>query len=315
MIAPKVSSRAVSGLAVSGVTAAVSGVSVFVNSYGVHSVRSPAVYTTGKNFFAATFLLVFALITRTAYFRKGETEGGGALSSSVPRGWRLVALAYVAIVGGGVAFVMFFDGLARTSPVPAAFLHDTLVVWVALIAWPVLGNRLSSWNVIAIGLLVVGLVASGGGIGSLVVNSGNALVLGATVLWAAETVVIKELLSGLSPNALGVVRMGGGLTVLVTYLGITGQLGPLFSLDADALRWTVITGLLLGAYVASWMFALSRARAIDVTSILVASAVVTAILQAVVQHKDLAQEAWGLALIGVGTVAAVVATRRKVVYV
>ena len=51
-----------------------------------------------------------------------------------------VGLAYVGIIGNGLAFVIFFNGLARTTATPAAFLHDTLVIWVitagtALVAW------------------------------------------------------------------------------------------------------------------------------------------------------------------------------------
>lgn len=299
-----------SGLVFAGLTAAVSGVSVFVNSYGVRSVTSPAVYTTGKNFFAAVLLVAFALVARSTrlFARPPLAE---AKPSALSGGWRLAALGYVAIIGGGVAFVMFFDGFARTSAVPAAFLHDTLVVWVAIIAWPALRERLSKWNVIAIAVLVVGLVASSGGVGSLVVNSGGALILGATVLWGLETVVIKKVLRGFDPANLGVVRMGGGLTVLIAYLAITGQLGALVGLDANALRWVVVTGVLLGAYVASWMVALSHARAVDVTSILVSSAIVTAVLQAVVQHKDLRPQAWGLALVAVGSLAVVVSAKRR----
>jgi drug/metabolite transporter (DMT)-like permease len=302
-----------SGLVLAGLTAAVSGVSVFVNSYGVHSVTSPAVYTTGKNLFAAVLLVAFAIVARSTrlFSRSPLAEAKPPALSS---GWRLAALGYVAIIGGGVAFVMFFDGLARTSAVPAAFLHDTLVVWVAIIAWPALRERLSKWNVIAIAVLVVGLVAASGGVGSLVVNSGSALILGATVLWGLETVVIKKVLAGFDPANLGVVRMGGGLTVLIAYLAITGQLGALVGLDANALRWVVFTGVLLGAYVASWMAALSLARAVDVTSILVSSAIVTAVLQAVVQHKNLQPQAWGLALVAVGSLAVVVSAKRRSAY-
>ena len=45
---------------VAGVTALVSGVSVFVNSYGVHSFSSPALYTTAKNMAAVLFLALVA---------------------------------------------------------------------------------------------------------------------------------------------------------------------------------------------------------------------------------------------------------------
>jgi drug/metabolite transporter (DMT)-like permease len=308
----RLSGGALSGLVFAGLTAAVSGVSVFVNSYGVHHVASPAVYTTAKNLVAAVVLLAVFAVVRGGSLTRPASHRSTAATFTGAR--RTLALGYVALVGGGVAFVMFFDGLARTSAVPAAFVHDTLVIWVALVAWPTLRERLSAWNLAAIALLVVGLAASSGGIGSLVVNSGNALVLGATVLWGVETVIIRRVLSGFDPSALGVVRMGGGLVVLVPYLAITGKLGALFDLSSGALGWVAITGLLLGAYVATWMVALSRARAVDVTSILVSSAVVTACLQAVVQHKDLSTEAWGLALVAVGTITAVVAARRKLAY-
>jgi len=45
----------VPGMLVAGATALVSGVSVFVNSYGVHSFSSPALYTTAKNMAAVVF--------------------------------------------------------------------------------------------------------------------------------------------------------------------------------------------------------------------------------------------------------------------
>ncbi len=299
-----------SGLLVAGATAAVSGVSVFVNSYGVHAVPSPAVYTTAKNLVAAIVLVGAALAVRLS--ARGPRAIADIKPTTPPRTRlaELVGLGYVGTVGGGFAFILFFDGLAWTSAVPAAFLHDTLVVWVALVAWPLLGERLGRWNVAAIVLLVVGVVASTGGIGGLRANSANALVLGATLCWAIETVVARRLLARVTPTTLGLVRMGGGAIVLLAYLAISGALHSLIALDASALRWTLVTGVLLGVYVATWMTALARARAIDVTSVLVSSAVITTILQALVQHKGLGPEAVGITLMLIGTAAATVGWAR-----
>ena len=44
------------GVLVAGITAVISGISVFANSYGVHHVPSPSVYTTGKNLVAFSVL-------------------------------------------------------------------------------------------------------------------------------------------------------------------------------------------------------------------------------------------------------------------
>ena len=112
----------------------------------------------------------------------------------------LVGLAYVGIIGGGLAFVLFFNGLARTTAEPAAFWHDTLVVWVSLLAVVFLRERLRWWNVGAIALLVVGQAILSGGIGHLAADGGELLVLSATLLWAVEVVVAKKLLETLAPS-------------------------------------------------------------------------------------------------------------------
>jgi drug/metabolite transporter (DMT)-like permease len=297
------------GLAVAGATAIISGVSVFVNSYGVKSFSSAAVYTTAKNLVATVVIALFVAVAWLASRRatpvdpaaKARAAAAGELHGLA----RLAGLAYVAAIGGGAAFIFFFDGLARTSAVPAVFLHDTLVIWVALAALPLLGERAGRWNLVAIALLVAGVTAASGGVGHLEFNSGNALVLGATVLWAIETVIAKRLLTGLAPSTLALVRMGGGGVVLLGYLGATGQFANLAGLGSAGLRWALLTGCLLGGYVATWMTALSRARAIDVASVLVASAAVTLVLDAIVHHVGLRPDAVGFALLALGVLAVV----------
>ncbi len=57
------------GVAVAGITALISGVSVFVNSYGVHSISAPAVYTTAKNL-VATLVLAGCLAAARSVSRR-----------------------------------------------------------------------------------------------------------------------------------------------------------------------------------------------------------------------------------------------------
>ncbi len=297
------------GVLVAGITAVISGISVFANSYGVHHVPSPSVYTTGKNLVA--FLVLGAGTRAASAWRRRSTLTGEMAARWVTAPVRIasgsrstltwVGLAYVGIIGGGLAFVLFFNGLARTTATPAAFLHDTLVIWVALLAAPFLHERAAKWNIAAIGLLVGGEVALSKGIGHLSWGSGTSLVLGATLLWAVEVVVAKRLLSGIAPATVSLVRMGVGSAALLVYLAVDGSLGSLFALDRGQLGWVLLTGLLLAGYVGTWMTALSRARAIDVTSILVASTLVTAALQALAGTQPLAPEWLGLALITAGT--------------
>ena len=297
------------GVLVAGITAVISGISVFANSYGVHHVPSPSVYTTGKNLVA--FLVLGAgTLAATAWRRRSTVRGdmaaplgsgAGANCAGARSTLTWVGLAYVGVIGGGVAFVLFFNGLARTTATPAAFLHDTLVIWVVLLAGPFLHERAARWNIAAIALLVGGEMALSKGIGHLAWGSGTSLVLAATLLWAVEVVVAKRLLFAIAPATVSLVRMGVGSAALLAYLAVEGSLGSLFALTRGQLGWVVFTGLLLAGYVGTWMTALSRARAIDVTSILVASALITAALQALAGTQPLAPEWLGLVLITAGT--------------
>jgi drug/metabolite transporter (DMT)-like permease len=293
------------GVLVAGVTALVSGVSVFVNSYGVHSFASPALYTTAKNV-AAVLFLALAASTGLRTRRRGTSLltsnfVSSERSSALTRGagyW--LGLAYVGIIGGGLAFVLFFDGLAVSTPASAAFWRDTMVLWVAALAVPILREKVRWWNVVAIAMLVTGEIIVARGVGHLAFTRGEVDVLSSTVLWAIEVVVAKRLLREIAPAALALVRMGVGALALIGYMAVTGTFSALLLLDAHQILWVLLTGLLLSVYVATWMTALARARALDVTSVLVASALITWLLQLVAGTVTPLTSSVGLVLIGVG---------------
>jgi drug/metabolite transporter (DMT)-like permease len=217
----------------------------------------------------------------------------------------------VGIVGGGVAFILFFDGLADTTAAPAAFWHDTLVIWVAVLALPFLRERVTWWNGLAIAVLVAGQVAIARGVGHLAADRGEVLVLGATLLWAVEVVVARSLLRDLAPATIALVRMGIGALALIAYLLANGTFHLLASFDTAQVGWALLTGLLLAAYVGTWMTALARARALDVTSVLVGSALITTLLEAAAGTTSLAPHALGLLLVTAGAVVVLWASLRR----
>jgi len=134
------------GLLLAFGTACISGVAVFLNAYGVKAFGDASTYTTAKNVVAA---VVLVLLTGAMSARR---PGSVLTRPSRPRQW--AGLAVVGVFGGAVAFLLFFEGLARASSTDAAFLHKTLLVWVALLALPLLGERLGAMHVAAIALLV-----------------------------------------------------------------------------------------------------------------------------------------------------------------
>ena len=276
------------GLALALVTAGISGVAVFLNCYGVRAFGDAGLYTTAKNLVAAVLL--------GAVVGLGARTGAQLTRPATSRQW--VGLCVVGLVGGSVPFLLFFEGLSRAASVQAAFLHKTLVLWVALLAVVVLGERLSATHWLAIGLLLVGQAGLGGGV-TVVVGTGEAMVLAATLLWSVEVIVAKRLLGELSSWTLAVARMGLGSALLVGWLWSRGGAGPLLSMTAEQWGWVLLTGVLLAGYVGTWFAALARAQAVDVTAILVVGALVTAVLGGAVQGSPvLPQLGWLVLLLG-----------------
>ena len=283
--------------------ALISGVSVWVNAMAVKAVGDAILYTTAKNLIAAALLGAIAA-TLTA-----RASGEGLTRPSGTR--QVVGLGFVGLVGGAVAFVLFFQGLALTSGSTAGFIQKTLVIWVAILAVSLLRERFGPAHVAAIALLVVGQLVASGGAAMPTFTTGEALIFAATLLWAVEVIVAKFLLAGLSPLTVAVARMGVGSVALVAFSAVTGHLAAAASLGSSQWAWVALTGVILTAYVGVWLSALARAQATDVTAMLVVGAVITAILSSGAQLAGLVPSAAGLALIVVGGIALVMVAARS----
>jgi drug/metabolite transporter (DMT)-like permease len=255
------------GLLLAFATALISGLSIYVNAFAVKQLPDAAIYTTLKNGVAAVLLVALATIT----VRPSDIRS----VSRASWGW----LAVIGIVGGSVPFVLFFTGLAQASAPSAAFIHKTLFIWVALLAVPLLGERLGLAQLAALGVLFAGqlLILAPSGVRW---GPGETMIATATLLWAIESIVAKRVLASVPSAVVGAGRLMIGLVVLASYLLATGKLGAAAGLTGGQWGWILLTGLLLSGYVATWFAALQRAPASLVTAILVVGAPVTAALQA-----------------------------------
>ncbi len=277
--------------------ALISGIAVFVNSYGVKEFADATVYTTAKNSVAAVVLIAMCAL---AMVRRNSA------AVAIPaRRSQLLALGAIAIVGGSVPFVLFFEGLAQATsgPVQAQFINKTLVIWVALLAVSVLGERVGALQVGALALLVVGQAALSGGVGSAFTphfGRGELMIFAATLMWAVEVVLARALLRSVSSWTVALGRMVLGSTLLILWVVVTGKGSQLVGMDAHQWVWVAATGVLLAGYVATWLAALAAAPAVNVTAVLVAAVPVTALLQAIVRHTALSPQLGGLALVVAG---------------
>ena len=282
------------GIGLAACTALISGVAVFLNANGVKQVPDAAVYTTLKNGVAAMVLL--GLLAALPASRRALPRLSG-------RQW--ATLAVIGVVGGSVPFLLFFGGLAQASAPSAAFIHKTLFIWVAVLAVPLLGERLG-WPQLAALAVLLGsqlLLVNPRGIAW---GSGETMIAAATLLWSVEVIIARRLLPAIPSLVGGSARLGLGMVVLVGYLAITGKLGAIGAVSAEGWFWVLLTGVILAGYVGTWYAALKHAPATIVTSVLVAAAPVTAVLTAVTSGTMPAPPVaigHGLVLLGAGVLA------------
>jgi drug/metabolite transporter (DMT)-like permease len=256
------------GLLLAAATATISGVSVFLNATAVKHVPDAAVFTTLKNTVAVVVLLGLAWVA----VKPAEVRAIGQRDRAT--------LGVIGVLGGGLAFLLFFSGLAMASAPSAAFIHKTMFIWVALMAGPFLAERLGWAPIAALGALLLGQAIILPPLG-ITWGAGETLIAAATLLWAVEVVLAKRVLGRVRSPIVGVARLGIGLVVLVGFLVASGRIMGIVQLDLAGWAWVAATGVLLSGYVATWLAALRRAPATEVTSILVLGAVLTGILTAI----------------------------------
>jgi drug/metabolite transporter (DMT)-like permease len=257
------------GITLAFITAIISGFAVFINKFGVSLWSNSSVYTTAKNIVAAMFLTALIFILKKS----------GELRKLSKKQWS--KLLIIALVGGSVPFLLFFKSLTLVSATEAAFIQKTLFIWVAFLSYPFLKERLNRIQFIALGILLVGVYLFGAP-SKWSFGTGSAMALGATILWAIESVVAKKALAEISATTVAWARMFFGSLFLISWLLFTGDIVGIIPSSASQGAWALAVGIVLFCYVVSWYSALQKAPATTVSSILVLAAPITAILDGVI---------------------------------
>ena len=259
-------------------TALISGVSVYVNSFGVKQVPDPFVFTTVKNLLVAVGLV--ALVLLPGAWRE--------IQSLTRKQW--LALLSLGLVGGSVPFLLFFYGLSQATAPSAAFIHKTLFIWVAILAVPLLGERIGKLQLLALATLVIGNLILVGRPAQWGWGPAELFVLAATLLWAVEAVVARRLMAGISPRTAILGRMGFGAIVMLGFLAVTGRTDAVAAISGIQWSWVLITSIFLLGYVTGYYHALKNAPATLVASVLVLGSVVTSLLHAVFSARNYSPE-------------------------
>jgi len=270
-------------------TAVISGISIFANKFGVGVVKPVLLYTTLKNTMVGLVILSLIVVTRKfdeiRKLKKSE--------------W--MKLLLIGLIGGSLPFYLFFEGLVNTFAINAAMIHKSLVLWVAILAYPFLKEKLTRNQILAVMMLYSTNLLLGGFSG-FAFDKGELMVLGATLFWAVENVIAKKTLKTVSADVVTLFRMGFGAMVLWGISLVSGvSMAPLSAISF--MDWSVllvVSGLLLG-YVWTWYRALKAEKAVVVSAVLVSSTIVTNILSSIfITHKFSGNVLMQLALIALG---------------
>lgn len=235
------------GLVLVLVTAMISGLSVFVNSYAVGSTSSNA-FVTVRNLVVALALVgpVLFVAQRTA-FR--------------PTARQLGLLAVLGLIGGSVPFLLYFRGLQLATAAggfaTAAFLYRTLFLWAGLAGFLLLRERLGARAIAAGAVLLVGNVLLLD-LTRVSWTDGTAYVLAATGLWTLEYTLARRMLRDLPSGVVALGRMGFGAVFLVGFLAVTSGTAAVGAFSGTTWSWIAISALLLTGFVATWYAGLKR---------------------------------------------------------
>jgi drug/metabolite transporter (DMT)-like permease len=110
------------------------------------------------------------------------------------------------ILGGGVIFIHFWimaTGMLTTSATNTAWILTTAPIFIAILSFFVLKEKLGRFQMISIVLATLGVVSlvSNGNLGSLdwISSVGDWIVLGSCVTWAVYTIIAGKVSKRLSP--------------------------------------------------------------------------------------------------------------------
>lgn len=251
------------------VTAIISGFSIFANKFFI------------INLDATVFTAIRAIIIGVAFLVLSFIFGSWKLKENKKINW--IYLLIIGIIGGGFAFLLFFNGLKLTSAGRAGFFHKTLPLYVTVLAFFFLKEKINMKQAMALLLMIVGtlvMVSSQIPFGEMWLNpqTGDLLVIGATILWAIENVVAKKaMIKGEHNFVVSFARMFFGGVVLFGIALITNKIGILVELSSIQWMYILISTLMLFGYVLTYYWAIRYINVSKAASILLISPVITLI--------------------------------------
>jgi len=288
------------GYALAVLNMVISGVAIYVNSLGVRMFSDAVLYTALKN---AVVGIAFLLPLAVSPSRRAGFRRLGA------RQWLLLLL--VALIGGSISYALYFRGLQVTSPVSASLVDHTQFLLVALMAAVFLHERPGPAVWAALAVLSAGLTL-GIALHTVRADAGLLFVGAATILFAADFVLMKYLLRAVAALTVMTFKMSVGSALLFAIVAARGHLSGIASLSLVQWGFVAVTGLILLAFTVTSVLGLRHASATAVTAIPAGAPIVTTGLVVLTQRVAVPAARWlGLALVLLAVLTIFIVGRRR----
>ncbi len=247
-------------------TAIISGVSIFINQFGV-KVVNPYIFTGLKNLVVAVLLLCLIFL-----FKEWKLLVRFKLKE-----WLILAL--IGLVGGSIPFLFFFKGLSMTGGAGASFIHKTLFIYVIVLAVIFLKEKINKNLMFGAFLLLIGNMLLLKIFKGFQFGYGESMILVATLLWSVEQIISKKVLENIPPKIVAWGRMFFGFLFIFIFWLATGQVKMLGGLGVAELSWVWITAIFLFGYVLTWYSGLKYVPVSSAVCILSLGAPITSLLE------------------------------------
>lgn len=247
-------------------TAIISGVSIFINQFGINVVN-PYIFTGLKNIVVAIVLLCLIF-----WFKEWKL-----LAKLKIKEW--LTLILIGLVGGSIPFLLFFKGLSLTSGAVSSFIHKTMFVYVIFLAAFFLKEKINKKLAVGALLLLAGNMLVLKIFNKFQFGYGELLVIAATLFWSIEQIISKRALESIAPKIVAWGRMFFGFLFILIFWAVTGQMKLIGGLGIAELSWVWITAIFLLGYILTWYSGLKHLPVSAAVCVLSLGAPITSLLE------------------------------------
>jgi O-acetylserine/cysteine efflux transporter len=248
--------------------AVVSGIAIPANKFFIVNL-APVIFTAVR---AVIIGIVFFFIA--SYQAKKQHTKFRKVS------WKY--LLAIGVIGGAIAFLLYFTGLQLTTAGRAAFLyHSALTAFTVILAAAFLKERITRKMTLALVVMLIGTI-------TLYISQvppsqlwsnptlGDLLIIAASVFWAIEYVISrKAMIMGETNFVVSFARMFFGGIILFGFVILTGNVSALLALSVQQWINIMISTVLLFADVLFWYWSIKYINVSKATTLLLLAPVIS----------------------------------------